>query len=260
MEVINLYFAIIGDDARMDYAAERLYSLGFDVSRDLNRLSDNTNLIIPPPVGIKYYDILKPYLKNIKAIYGGAISSDFKNMIGSDIYIYDYLSWDSVIAENAKLTALGIIKEAISIKANLYNSKILVTGYGFCGKAIGQHLKDYTEDITIAVRNSRLLKEINNDGFKYADINNLVSHNLSSYNYVFNTVPAMIITKQVIDCFDNSVMIFDIASKPGGVDFNYCKDKNIYAVLSLGIPGRDFPKEAGYLIGDACFNHYKSMQ
>ena len=98
-----MYFAIIGDDARMDFAADRLYSMGIEVSRDLNRLNDNTNLIIPPPVGIKYFDLLKPYLNNIKVIYGGAISDDFKSLMGDKISIYDYLSWDSVITENAKL-------------------------------------------------------------------------------------------------------------------------------------------------------------
>jgi len=45
-------------------------------------------------------------------------------------------------------------------------------------------------------------------------------------------------------------MIFDIASAPGGCDFEYCRENNIFAILSLGIPGKEYPMEAGRIIAD----------
>ena len=51
-----------------------------------------------------------------------------------------------------------------------------------------------------------------------------------------------------------NVMIFDIASSPGGVDFEYCKNNNIFTRHSLGIPGKLYPKEAGTIIAKAIVN------
>ena len=94
------------------------------------------------------------------------------------------------------------------------------------------------------------------ENFKYIDLKQLGTASNNFYDCVFNTIPARVITSQLIDNFNNSISIFDIASKPGGVDFDYCKQKDIFATLSLGIPGRCYPKEAGILIGNACYNHY----
>lgn len=255
-------FAIIGNDKRMDYVAEELYSLGCEVSRDLNKLNAGTNLIISPPVTAEYYVYLEPYASKINRIYGGCITSGFKEKFGNsfeEIQVIDYLSFENVISENAKLTALGIIKEALLHKACLEDSQILVTGYGYCGKAIAIALREFNAHITVSVRNHKCRNEILEEGFDYMDIKNLDNKNLSNFDYIFNTVPAMIFHRQVLDNLKDTVMIFDIASKPGGVDFDYCLQKGIFALLSLGIPGKEYPKEAGALIGTACFNHYISL-
>lgn len=254
-----MYFAIIGNDARMDYVAERLYSLGCEVSRDLNKLNKGANIIIPPPVNNNYCDILEQYIDNISVIYGGCICRDFMEKFQDNCKIIDYLTWDFVIEENAKLTAQGIIKEAIGYNACFLEGQILVTGFGYCGKAIAFQLKNMGGKVTVAVRNNKLKQEILTNGFDFIDIRNMCNDNMSRFDCIFNTVPALIITRQVIDMLNSASMIFDIASRPGGVDFEYCKEKKIFSVLSLGIPGRDFPKEAGYLIGNACFNHFNSL-
>lgn len=254
---INLLFSIIGMDKRMDYAAERLYSLGCEVNRCLSDSKIETILIIAPPVNIDYIDKLYPSINNIKRIYGGSISNLFREAM-SKVEICDYLKWEHVISENAVLTAKGIIKEAMEYNCNLKDAKILVTGYGYCGKAIAKELMKYSQKITIAVRNSSLKSEIEDSNYSYVDLNKLCNIDLSCFEYVFNTIPALIINQNVIDKLSNCCMIFDIASKPGGVDFEYCKKKNKFAVLSLGIPGRCYPKEAGYLIADAVYNHYNS--
>jgi len=253
-----LNFAVIGNDARMDYVAEQLYFLGCQVTRNLNNLSYKSNIIVPPPVNDELWNDLEPYADKISIIYGGSISEKFKEK-NIDVPIFDYLSWHNVISENANLTAKGIIKEAISMGAYLKDSKIIITGFGYCGKALACELNYYDTEITIAVRNNIIKNEILNLGYSYIDLNSLSDNNLKQYNYIFNTVPALVINKDVIDCLDDDIMIFDIASKPGGVDFEYCNTKSITSVLSLGIPGKKYPKEAGYLIANACFQHCKNL-
>jgi len=252
-----LLFSVIGMDKRMDYVAERLYALGCDVSRCISESNHDIILIISPPVNIDYIEKLHPYINNIKRIYGGNISNLFIEEM-SKIDIYDYLKWERVISENAILTANGIIEEAKEYNCNLIESNILVTGYGYCAKAIVCELKKYSSKISVAVRNSKLKSEITSNGIYYYDLNNLINLDLSSFDYIFNTIPALIINKDIIEKLDNNTMIFDIASKPGGVDFKCCEENNIFATLSLGIPGKRYPKQAGYLIADAVYNHYYS--
>jgi dipicolinate synthase subunit A len=74
---------------------------------------------------------------------------------------------------------------------------------------------------------------------------------MEKYSYIFNTVPALILTENLLDGFSDNVMIFDIASAPGGTDFAYCRQRGIYAVNSLGIPGKEYPREAGEIIARA---------
>lgn len=247
-----MYFSVIGEDKRMEYVANKLYSLGCEISKDIN----NQVIILPPPVNKEYISMLAPYFNNIKLIYGGSISDEFKNMVPDNINIIDYLLDNSVVNNNAILTAKGIIRYVKNNSNSLNNQNALVTGYGFCGKAITNELKQYNLNISVAVRNNKLREEIENNGFNYIDLKALNQRNNAEYHIIFNTVPALIVDRAVIASLNPSVKIFDIASKPGGVDFLYCKEKGIFAELRLGIPGKEYPKESGEIIADYCYNHY----
>lgn len=249
-------FIVLGNDKRMEYVAERLYDKGSEVSRELVNNKSNIIMILPPPVNIDYYNKISICLDKIKIIYGGAISEEFKIKVGTHTQIIDYLECPEIISENAILTAQGIIKEALEQGAKLNDSNILVTGYGYCGKAISKELNNLGCNVFVAVRNNNLKDIILWNGYKYVDLNKINSYPLKDIDYIFNTIPAKIINVDLIDSLNNSVMIFDIASKPGGVDFDYCKSKGISAFLSLGIPGKLYPRDAGYLIADFCYNNY----
>ena len=54
---------------------------------------------------------------------------------------------------------------------------------------------------------------------------------------VINTVPAMVLTEPCIRRMQPDASIIDIASAPGGTDFEAAKKYNIKAKLALGLPG-----------------------
>lgn len=247
-----MFFSVIGEDKRMEYVANKLYSLGCEINKDIN----NHVIILPPPLNLEYLSKLSPYFNNIKIIYGGSISNEVKEKVPETINLIDYLSDDIVVEKNAILTAMGIIKYA-KTSLNAFNDlNVLVIGYGFCGKAISNELKKYNLNISVAVRNNKLKNEIESKDYNYVDLKSLHLNKNTEYQLIFNTVPAMILDSATIDTLNPSVKIFDIASNPGGVDFLYCKEKGIFAELILGIPGKEYPKEAGEIIADYCYNHY----
>ena len=75
------------------------------------------------------------------------------------------------------------------------------------------------------------------------------------YGYVFNTIPAMVLDAGHLQWFSPSILIYDIASSPGGTDFAYCKAHGIRADIYLGIPGKLYPKEAGTVIASGIYEH-----
>ncbi|MBJ8192724.1 dipicolinate synthase subunit A, partial [Bacillus cereus] len=67
---------------------------------------------------------------------------------------------------------------------------------------------------------------------------------------IFNTIPSMIITAQILSKLPLSTVIIDLASAPGGCDFRYAEKRGIKAVLAPGLPGIVAPKTAGAIIAN----------
>ena len=255
MDISNI--CVIGDDKRMDYTAESLYSLGFDVYRDEKYINNKSVIVLSPPAGEKMTRRIIPYLEFGQYLYAGAMSNRLIHQCElMRIEYKDYLKIDELTEANAFLTAKGLIKYAALDNAVLKNSKCLVAGFGFCGKAIAKVLssEDIKADVDIIVRRRELKDIIEKDGYGFIDLNNRKNINFDRYDYIFNTIPALIFDKEFIDCFDKNVMFFDIASNEGGIDYSYCNENGIYARLFPGIPGKVFPAEAGKAIAKTIIN------
>lgn len=256
MNISNV--CILGTDKRMDYVAQKFYDMGYDVSRDMTDYDEKSIVILPPPVKSEMIKEVIPQLKQGTYVYGGAISKEFTDAcLEKGIKVFDYLKWDRVTEANAKLTAKGILKEAEALKSIEPEDKCLVTGFGFCGKAIARELKQKA-DVTVMVRRKEVSEEIVSCGYSYI---NMAEKNdfAGEYKYIFNTVPSLVLDRDFLDKVSSDALIFDIASSPGGTDFMFCREKGIYAILSLGIPGRLYPKEAGEIIADGILNHITTI-
>lgn len=72
--------------------------------------------------------------------------------------------------------------------------------------------------------------------------------NMSEFDFIFNTVPAPVLDEHFLANVKKDVTIVDIASKPGGVDFEYCRKHSIDANLCLGLPGKYAPKSAAAIL------------
>ena len=164
------------------------------------------------------------------------------------ISTYDLMKDDKITILNAIATAEGTIMEAIaSSKANLHGSKCLVIGYGRCAKVLAQKLKALDAQVTIAARSREALSFASSFGHHILPLINLKSI-LPSCDYIFNTVPALILDRNSLDLVDPEVTIIDISSAPGGVDFNYATELKLNARLCLGLPGKVAPKASANIL------------
>ena len=87
-------------------------------------------------------------------------------------------------------------------------------------------------------------------GFNTAALSDL-SQTIGDYSFIFNTIPALVLNEELIRLMNPEVTIIDIASAPGGVDFEFCKKQRIRAKLCPGLPGIYAPETSGEILFEA---------
>lgn len=74
---------------------------------------------------------------------------------------------------------------------------------------------------------------------------------------IFNTVPVLLFSRDILQRMDRSTLLIDLASKPGGVDFTAAAELQLKTIWALSLPGRVAPKSAGFIIKNAILNMLK---
>ncbi len=266
-------YLIFCGDKRCYYIAEYFKKMGEEVytlnvpgttdNVDKNILDDENfydgvNLVLPVPVAnfLNTGDI-KNIVENIKrfsGVCGGVIPEAITiACLENNIPFYDYMKDDEVAVKNAVATAEGAIAEAFMMsEINICESKSLVTGYGRCGMVLAKKLAALGSTVTVTARSVEACIKAEMDGFETILMKKLVTESdLDKFDFCFNTVPALILTEDILCKFSKEIIIMDIASKPGGTDFEYCNANNIKYKHSLGIPGKYSPKTSGYILAEA---------
>lgn len=220
-------------------------------------LKDAEMLILPIPVskGIdaaELKDILNKDVRSDTLVLGGCFLKEQTEILRArGIRYLDFMADEVVTEENAVATAEGAIAELISHSPyNIEGSKIIVTGYGCCGKAIAVKLRSLGARVTVLARRSEVRKQAKADGFYAADFAFGPEEAMGAVMLV-NTVPAPVVTKLLIRELPRDAYILDIASLPGGCDFASAKESGVSADLVLGIPGRYSPKSSAYILSRA---------
>jgi dipicolinate synthase subunit A len=138
--------------------------------------------------------------------------------------------------------------EAIkSSDINLHKSNCLILGYGRCGKVLADKLKGLGAYTTIAARNVDALACAHAAGLSTVRLCDIKSF-LPSFSYIFNTIPALIMDQECLKLVSKDVVIIDIASAPGGVDYVYALNNGISAKLCLGLPGKVAPRASADIL------------
>lgn len=264
---------IIGGDTRQKYLYYELLNNGYHVSAydvpDIKNCSNlneallkNNIFILPIPFsksGKTIYspskdiplDFLLSVIKPFSTIYGGCISAEFKNKCqNNNIAIRDFMDDNSFELKNAIATAEGAIAQAIiESPINLHLSNCLVLGYGKCGRAIANRLHALNCNVCVCVRRHEQMTLAFEAGHRYMNITSLAKE-IGHYDYIFNTIPALVLTRNVLCNAKSEVTIIDIASNPGGTDFDACSHLGLNAHLCLSIPGKYAPKTSSKIIYD----------
>lgn len=249
LQVIYLY----GNDRRQKYLGSMLKEYGFTVVDvpsgpdiyDRHILQDEI-LMLPVAAKKEILNGIIPFIHSRTYIIGGILPNYLIDICNSEkARFLDYMKIPEIAIKNAVATAEGAICEAIKTGSiNIHGSKCLVIGYGRCGTVLADKLNGLKAHIDVLSIEPPDIAKAAANGYEKAQ------SSFSDYDFIFNTAPALVITPELIDTMKSSCIIIDIASKPGGTDFEYCKRKNITAKHCLGLPAIYSPKTSAKIIFD----------
>ena len=185
-------------------------------------------------------------------LFGGAIPDYVKAYAKeNNIQCFDYMDIEEITVKNTIATAEGAIAEALRESPGcLHKSRCLVTGFGRCARTLALKLKGLDAAVTVTDRKDAQLTLASSMGFNTAALSDL-SQTIGDYSFIFNTIPALVLNEELIRLMNPEVTIIDIASAPGGVDFEFCKKQRIRAKLCPGLPGIYAPETSGEILFEA---------
>lgn len=190
-----------------------------------------------------------------KKLIAGSFSDKIKALANRyKIKLYDFLDDEDFAIYNAIPTAEGAIEIAINkTEKTINSSNCLILGYGRIGKVLSDVLKGLHANVYVTARKNEHIAWIKAMGYNYLSYLDLLD-NLPKFDIIFNTIPSLIIKKEELDHIRKDTLIIDLASKPGGIDFNIAKEKGIEAILALGLPGKVSPKSVAEYMSNKVMN------
>ena len=280
----NTKIGILGGDMRQAALARRLSELGLEVATwGLERETDigdavrttewkgavegSRAVILPLPVskdGVRLY--LQPgagqelrishLFEALPAdipVLGGKLDAGIKNAaLENNIPVLDYFDCEELQIKNAVPTAEGAIEIAMRmLPITIAGSNATVLGYGRIGKVLLSVLRALHAHVSVAARRPEDIAYITvfgGDPVRFGSVE--YAKTLAESDVVFNTVPAKVLPRKVLENMQNCRLIVDLASGKGGTDFEAAESLGIQAVHALSLPGKVAPATAGNILCD----------
>lgn len=276
-------FGIIGGDKRQLFLAKSIYDSGYKVMLggfdrlkstgalvlcDIKSAAEKSDVIIFPVPSVRTDgSINTPFSDECTVLDDELIEIMIKKPVFvamkdrflkaypqfENAELYDYAAKEEFAILNALPTAEGALEVAMKqFEGTVAGSRCLITGYGRIGKVLAEMLKNHKADVTVSARKPSDMAFAQAFGYKKLNTNKLSC--IRNFDLVFNTVPSMIFDRELLMNTDKNTIIIDLASLPGGVDFEAAQKLGIDAVRALALPGKCAPKTAGEIIRTTVFN------
>jgi len=155
---------------------------------------------------------------------------------------------DDVAILNSIPSAEGAIQIAMEeLPITIHDSRSLVLGFGRLGRTLARMLTGLGSHVAVAARKPADLARIFEMGFNPVPFSSLQDF-VGDTDMIFNTAPALVVDEPLIQRMKADTLIVDLASQPGGTDFQAAERLGIKAILAPGLPGKVAPRTAGRIL------------
>lgn len=280
-------FAVIGGDFRSVVVINQLITSGYTVkvygfdddpaiSRSAIRaesladaLADSSYVVLPLPCSLQNESSINTPLFSGKipisdllaelagkaVVLGGMLDNVFRATLEAKEIVYaDYFKREELTVRNAIPTAEGALEIALrETPHTLHGSNCLIAGYGRIAKVLSKALAGLGAKVTVSARKHSDLAWIDANGYNAIETKKIKDH-IHSFDVIFNTVPHKIFDRDTLHFAKRDCLILDLASKPGGIDFDAAQKFGLNVIWALSLPGKNAPLTAGSIITDTIMN------
>lgn len=220
-------YLLIGQDKRLEELYEMLKQKGKQVMYVQKELEIEALMRYPIEQGKKTVCVV------------GKIPQEIETALKEKGAVFFHMLTDKRCKNfNAIATAEGAIAHAIVMSPwNIEGSSVCILGFGTCGSVLAEKCKALGAKTTVVVRRAEMAEAAAREGHRVIQTEEL-KEKAGEFRYIFNTVPAVLITDSVLRELKKDVILIDIASNKGGVDYKAAAEQEIKAVQILRIPGR----------------------
>ena len=170
--------------------------------------------------------------------------------------LQDYSKREEFQIDNAIPTAEGAIAIAMqNTNFTINGSNVLVAGFGRVGKTLSLSLRGLGANVSVSARSFKDLALIKSFSCRPLFTSDIINH--GPFDIIFNTIPSIIFDEPILNKVAKNSLVVDLASLPGGVDFDACERLNIKAIHALALPGKVAPKTAGNIVKSTIYNMIK---
>ena len=165
--------------------------------------------------------------------------------------VLQYAEDDEIAVLNSIPTAEGAVQIAMEeLPITIHGSTVVVIGFGRVGTTTARVFKSLGARVIVSARRRALLAraiELSLDTVYQRDLVTV----LPSADIIINTVPVQVLGEEELAKVRPEALIIDLASPPGGTDFEEAKRLKLKAILAPGLPGKVAPKTAGIILASA---------
>ncbi|SDG71357.1 dipicolinate synthase subunit DpsA [Desulfosporosinus hippei] len=276
----GIRFAVVGGDDRELYLISELQKqgayiigVGFEkaspnsemmLATSLEDVVSKVDVLLFPMFGTdergvvkaKYSDrpivlnkkLLESIPRNVPLVIGyarPALKSAAENL---GIQLLETAKLDELAILNSIPSAEGAIQMAMeATKITIHGSQSFVLGLGRCGWTLARMLVGIGAHVTGVARKPSDIARAEEMGLQALHFINLEDE-IGRAEIIFNTVPHQVLDQMMLEKVSRDAVIIDLASIPGGTDFEYAQMLGIKAQLAPGLPGIVAPKTAGRIL------------
>lgn len=273
---------VIGGDARQIEVARALSALYKKVSvyghppqnlpdtvelvSDLAQAVSDSKIIVLPISGMNDRGLVRRYQADESIDFGGyfqrltpktllvtgQLPSKWLQIAAEmRVDVLQYAEDDEIAILNSIPTAEGAVQIAMEeLPTTIHGSTVVVIGFGRVGTTTARVFKSLGARVIVSARRGALLARAIELGLDTVYQRDLVTV-LPSADIIINTVPAQVLGEEELAKVRPEALIIDLASPPGGTDFEEAKRLKLKAILTPGLPGKVAPKTAGKILASA---------
>ena len=239
--------AVVGSDARQAAAGRALARAGYAVA-GAEQVARADVILLPLPLD----ESRTPLAQLLRAAkpgafaLGGRLSAQAVEIARqAGVELADYFARPELAVYNAIPTAEGCIGILLQQRTRtLWGAEVLVLGFGPVGQALGVRLAALGAQVTAAARRPAQRALAESLGLRSVAIDRL-GQIAPAFDTVVNTVPAPVLSEAVLARLRPQSFIVDLASRPGGTDFDAARRLGHRAIHALSLPAACAPETAG---------------